>query len=159
MTRNLLALLLALQKTMLDPETQRYSLRQLGNKLETLSKKKHLDEADRQNVQTKINNLLNENPTLTQNYQQYFAQLQTWNDTKLRTLLPSPEIITEIIANSLQPPPTLGHSPGPFLPNTDELENNVVVVSQLILRHRDPEKMSKKLLRQADKFTKTKNPK
>jgi hypothetical protein len=159
MTRNLLALLLALQRTMLDPETRRYSLRQLGNKLETLSKKKRLDKADRQNIQTKINNLLNENPILAQDYRQRLAQLQTWNDAELRTLLPSPEIITKIIAKSLQPPPTLGHSPGPFLPNTDELENNVVVVSQLILRHGDPEKMSKKLLRQADKFTKTKNPK
>jgi hypothetical protein len=150
MIRNLLALLLTLQKTTLDDDTQRYLLPQLGNKLEAISHKEHPNEQDRQNVQTKINNLLSKNPTLTQDYQQLFARLQTWTDAELGTLLPQPETI-----KSLQPQqlPILGYRPDPFSPNKDELENIIVVVSQIILRHENPAEMSKKLLSQSDKLT------
>ncbi|OQW91803.1 MAG: hypothetical protein BWK79_16090 [Beggiatoa sp. IS2] len=143
MTKNLLALLLALQKATLDADTQHYLLPQLGSKLEAISQKSHPNEQDWHNVQTKINDILDRNPLLAAHYQQFSLWLQTWTDEGLRTLLPSPEQRKLFDSKSA---PTLGYTPGDFPPNSAELENLIVDVSQLILRYKNPAKASRELL-------------
>lgn len=108
MIKNLLALLLALQKATLDTD-QRLLLTQLGNKLEAISRKSP-NEADWQNGQAKINQLLKLNSTLAEQYQQILAQLQAETDEELVALLPSRR---EIDLLRPHPPATLGQPPTP----------------------------------------------
>lgn len=107
MIKNLLALLLALQKATLDAN-QRLLLTQLGNKLEAISRKSSAPEEDWKNAQTKINQLLEKNSTLAEQYQQILAQLQAETDEELVALLPSRQEI-----DLLRPhrPATLGQPP------------------------------------------------
>ena len=141
MTKNLLALLLALQKAILDVD-QCLLLNQLGNKLEGISQEPP-NKANWQNVQTKINDILNRNPALAKNYQHFLEQLQTWTDENLATLLPSLETMQSL---QLQPPAMLGYKPGRFSENKDELENIAVVVSYLILKHKNLADKAKEVL-------------
>lgn len=147
MIKNLLALLLALQKTTLDAD-QHLLLAPLGNKVEAISKKNRPNEQDRHNVQIKINDILDRNPTLATHYHQILAHLQTRSDEKLRTLLPSLEQRKLFEPKGV---PTLGYTPGEFVPDPTELENIVVDVSKIILRYENPVKASQALLPDADK--------
>lgn len=107
MIKNLLALLLALQKATLDAN-QRLLLIQLGNKLEAVSRKSSVPEEDWVIVQARINQLLETNSTLAEQYQQILARLQAETDEELVALLPSRR---EIDLLRPHPPATLGQPP------------------------------------------------
>jgi len=136
MTKNLLALLLALQKATLDAD-QHFLLAQLGNKLEAISKK-HPHEQDWQNVQTKINDLLDRNPTLAGHYQQFSAQLQTWTDEDLREFSPNPDLLEPFRPKGVA---TLGSPPLPLRRSKDELVNEFLYV---VIQHENSEEETSK---------------
>jgi hypothetical protein len=148
MTKNLLALLLALQKAELDDDTKNHLLPQLGAKLATFSEKQP-NSQDWDNVQTKLNDILDKNSSFAQYYQQISTQLQTWTDEDLKVFLPHPDLLASLQSKGI---PTLGYRPGVFSSNKDELENYVVIVTQTILRHEKPTEVSKQLLQPSDKL-------
>ncbi|OQW93595.1 MAG: hypothetical protein BWK79_10310 [Beggiatoa sp. IS2] len=148
MTKDLLALLLALRDMALD-NTQRYLLGTIATATTAYFKKP--DDDNLKNVQAKIKQLCKLNPTLAGHYQQFSAQLQTWTDEDLwMQLSPLQEKI-----NALLPPAKLGQL-GEFVrlaESTDEpgnfaikVEKTIKAISECILRAEDPPEASKKLL-------------
>lgn len=144
MIRNLLALLLALQKT---PVNARHECSQLANKLQALSEKKRPPEQDWQSIQTQIDTLLNHDSILAQSYQAICTQLRTWTNDELCAWLPSFEKIKLLLP---QHPPTLGYPPASPPSSQDEVTNTIMVISQLILRHDNPAEKSREVLSQWD---------
>lgn len=133
MVKNLLALLLALQKVDLDDDTQ-LLLDHLGGQLATLS---------RDAIQTKIDGVLGKNPLLAEQYQPILAQLQSWTDEELRLLLPNPEQLNSFKSKKIA---TLGPPPSPLRTSKEELVNEFVYVAIVVLQHDKPAETSKTLL-------------
>lgn len=131
MIKNLLALLLALQKTTLDAN-QRPLVTQLSDELETISRKSSAPEEDWEIVQTKINQLLEKNSTFAEQYQQTLSQLQLETDERLMALLLSRQRINLPRSHA---PKVLGQSPtrdGNIDPTEPNERNIIKIIDDMV---------------------------
>ena len=140
MSIKLLALLLALQKIN-DVNSFKYSLQQLGNKLLAYIEKA----TDYQSVQTKIDSVLQQNEALQKHYDSFLQYLQSQTSQDLKQLLPTKSLIEQFKPKKLQ---TLGYIPRGQLETEEnlEIENTVVEIAAITLKHDNPTECSKQLV-------------